>query len=126
MTGWLFIPRLTLGTGATHLPAAPYSSQGGEPKTGGKFPSDAGAFSPRGGGVSRSDGVGSLKKNSVILGLDPRTQVNISYNRLFKLSYKSRHSGLYFSIKSFFQFRCQNFNLFSCFMASLTSSNRSK
>ena len=42
----------------THLPAAPYSSQGGELKTGDKFPSDAGAFRTLRGGVSRSDGVG--------------------------------------------------------------------
>ncbi len=39
------------GAGATHLPAAPYSSQGGELKTGGKFPSVAGAFRPLRGGV---------------------------------------------------------------------------
>ena len=51
-------PRPTLGAGATHLPAAPYSSQGGELKTGDKFPSDAGAFRTPRGGVSRSDGVG--------------------------------------------------------------------
>ncbi len=42
----------------THLPAAPYSSQGGELKTGDKFPSVAGAFRTPRGGVSRSDGVG--------------------------------------------------------------------
>ncbi len=41
----------------THLPAAPYSSQGGELKTGDKFPSVAGAFRTPRGGVSRSDGV---------------------------------------------------------------------
>ena len=42
----------------THLPAAPYSSRGGELKTCDKFPSDAGAFRTLRGGVSRSDGVG--------------------------------------------------------------------
>ncbi len=36
----------------THLPAAPYSSQGGELKTGDKFPSVAGAFRPLRGGVA--------------------------------------------------------------------------
>ena len=43
----------------THLPAAPYSSQGGELKTGDKFPSVAGAFRPpRGGVAATADGVG--------------------------------------------------------------------
>ena len=56
--GGLFIPRPTLWAGATHLPAAPYSSQGGELKTGGKFPSVAGAFRPPAGRGGRDRGRG--------------------------------------------------------------------
>ena len=64
-------------------------------------------------------------KTHVIPWLDHGTQV-LSYNKLFKSSYKSRHNGLYFSIKSFFQFRFQSFNLFSRRIASFALSCRSK
>ncbi len=57
--GGLFIPRPTVGTGATHLPAAPYSSQGGELKTGGKVPlRRRGVPPPAGRGGREADGVG--------------------------------------------------------------------
>ena len=49
----------------THLPAAPYSSQGGELKTGGKFPSVAGAFRPPAGRGGRDRGRGGYNPAGV-------------------------------------------------------------
>ncbi len=62
----------------------------------------------------------------VIPRLDRGTQVNMifsAYTNWCMSSYKSRQSGLYFSIKSFFQLRFHSFKRFSWRIAILTSLN---